>query len=239
MEMDNELHSTLSQCTGQVYLMQTELPAMIAMSEKNYQLNYGESYTGNLHNSDSIIEGYQYSIPIQSAFESLLSQNHSSFILTIGCIGVNIYHTDNGCYKVFDSHARDEYGRSHPQGACVLLEVPSIKDLVQYFQAIHSLGDNNELRRLHISTYEVTAVNGVREQCNCTCKQCCAVGLYAMCYSTAKSCSYWKSEMLCCIADQGNKFYRHLSINRHLTSADLPKSLDICEVDGSNGNEFI
>ena len=139
-----------------------------------------------LHNSDSIIEGYQYSIPIHSAFESLLSQNYSSFILKIGCIGVSIYHTDNGCYKVFDSHARDEYGRSHPQGACVLLEVPSIKDLVQYFQAIHSLGDNNELRRLHISTNEITAVKSVREQCNCTCKQCCAVGLYAMCYSNPK-----------------------------------------------------
>ena len=71
MEMGNELYSTLSQCTGKVYLMKTELPAMIAMSEKNYQLNYSESYTGNLHNSDSIIEGYQYSIPIDSAL------NHS------------------------------------------------------------------------------------------------------------------------------------------------------------------
>ena len=224
--------------------MQTELPAKIAMSEKNYKLNYSESYTGNLHNSDSIIEGYQYSIPIDSAFESLLSQNYSSFILTIGCIGVSIYHTDNGSYKIFfDSHARDEYGRSHPQGTCVLLKVPSIKDLVQYFQAIHSLGDNYELRGLHIvcilCTYEITAMNSVREQCNCTCKQCCAVGLYAMCYSKAKSCSYWKSETLSCIADQGNKFYCHLSINRHLTSANLPKSLDICEVDGSNGNEFM
>lgn len=48
MEMGNELYSTLSQCTGKVYLMKTELPAMIAMSEKNYQLNYSESYTGNL-----------------------------------------------------------------------------------------------------------------------------------------------------------------------------------------------
>ena len=47
MEMYSELHSTLSQCTGQVYLMQTELPAMIAMSEKNYQLNYSESYTSS------------------------------------------------------------------------------------------------------------------------------------------------------------------------------------------------
>ena len=53
------------------------VPAVIVISEKNYQLHYSESYTGNLHNSDSnsIIEGYQYSIPIDSAFESLMSQN--------------------------------------------------------------------------------------------------------------------------------------------------------------------
>ena len=55
MEMGNQLYSTLSQCTGQVYLMQTESPSMIAMFEKNYQLNYSESYTGNLHHCDSII----------------------------------------------------------------------------------------------------------------------------------------------------------------------------------------
>ena len=120
--------------------MQTELPAMIAMSEKNYQLHYSESYPGNLHNSDSIIEVYQYGIPINSAFESLLSQNYPSSILTIGCIGVSIYDTDNGSYKIFGSHARDEYSRSHPQGTCVPLEELSIQGLVQYFQAIHSLG---------------------------------------------------------------------------------------------------
>ena len=67
------------------------------------------------------------------AFESLLSQNYSSFILKIGCIGVSIYHADNGSYKIFDSHARDEYGRSNPSGACVLLEVSSIQSLVSVF----------------------------------------------------------------------------------------------------------
>ena len=92
------------------------------------------------------------------AFESLLSQNYSSFILTIECIGVSIYHTDNGNYKIFDSHARDEYGRSHPSGTCVLLEVPSIQGLVQCFQTIHSLSDNYELRGVQISTYEVTSI---------------------------------------------------------------------------------
>ena len=75
MEMGNQLYSTLSQ----VYLMQTELPSMIAMFEKNYQLNYTESYTGNLHHCDSIIEGYQYSMSIDRAFESLLSQNYTLF----------------------------------------------------------------------------------------------------------------------------------------------------------------
>ena len=65
---------------------------MIALSEKNYQLNYRESYTGNLHvhHFDSIIEGYPYSMSIDRAFESLLSQNYFSFILTIECICVSI-----------------------------------------------------------------------------------------------------------------------------------------------------
>ena len=40
LEMGNQFYSTLSQCTGQVYLMQNELPSMIALSEENYQLNY-------------------------------------------------------------------------------------------------------------------------------------------------------------------------------------------------------
>ena len=124
-----------------------------------------------------------------------------------------------------------EYGRSHPSGTCVPLEVPSIQSLVQYFQTIHSLTDNYELRGVQISTYETTAVNSVREGHNCSCKQCCAVGLYAMCYSIAKSCIYWNSKTLCCIAEQGNKFYCNMGINRHLTKADLYTSLDICGVE--------
>ena len=32
-----------------------------------------------------------------------------------------------------DSHVRDMYGDSHSQGTCVLLEIPSMHKLVQYF----------------------------------------------------------------------------------------------------------
>ena len=33
-------------------------------------------------------------------------------------------------FKIFDSHARDLYGRGHPQGSCVLLEIPSLISLI-------------------------------------------------------------------------------------------------------------
>ena len=46
--------------------------------------------------------------------------------------------------KIIDSPARDIYGRSHPQGTCVLLEVSSLNSLVHYFQSIH----NNDIFEL-------------------------------------------------------------------------------------------
>ena len=61
--------------------------------------------------------------------------------------------------------------------------------------------------------------------------ECFAVGLYAICYSVAKSCSYWNSRTLHCIADQGNKLYHNMGINRCLKMADLYTSLYICGVE--------
>ena len=70
------------------------------------------------------------------------------------------------------------HGRSHPLGTCVLLEVPSIQSLVQYFRAILSIADNFELKGMQISTYEITTANSVRAERNCSCEQCCAVFPY-------------------------------------------------------------
>ena len=72
-----------------------------------------------------------------TAFETLLALNYNSFILMVGIIiGVAIYSIEGGGYKVFDSHARDMYGNSHSEGTCVLLEIPSMFKLVQYFQSL-------------------------------------------------------------------------------------------------------
>ena len=99
-------------------LMLTDLPEMVTVFERFFQLEYSESYTCNMH-GDVRIEGYHYCMPL----ETLLALNYNSFILTVEIIGV-------------DSHARDMYGNSHSQGTCVLLEVPSMHKLVQYFQSL-------------------------------------------------------------------------------------------------------
>jgi len=95
MNMGNELYSILSQSTGKSFLTLTELPSVISMLEENYQLKYSESYTGKVQ-SHVIIEEYQYCTPMDRAFESLLSENYTSFILIVGFITVGIYCTDAG-----------------------------------------------------------------------------------------------------------------------------------------------
>ena len=102
MTVGNQLYSSLSLLARQSMLMLTELPEMVTVFERFFQLEYSESYTCNMH-GDARIEGYHYCMPL----ETLLALNYNSFILTVGIIGV-------------DSHARDMYGNSHSQGTCVL-----------------------------------------------------------------------------------------------------------------------
>ena len=74
---------------------------------------------------------------------------------------------------------------SIPSNTCVLLKVPSIQSFSTLFtDYTHSV--TIMISEGKISTYEISAVNRVRKEDNCACKQCCAVGLYAMCYSVAK-----------------------------------------------------
>ena len=120
MTVGNQLYSYLSLLARQSMLMLTDLPEMVTVFERFFQLEYSESYTCNMH-GDARIEGYHYCMPL----ETLLALNYNSFILTVGIIGV-------------DSHARDMYGNSHSQGTCVLLEIPFIHKLVQYFQRPYS-----------------------------------------------------------------------------------------------------
>ena len=67
--------------------MQSELPTALNVFDTDYQLEYSESYSGTVH-QEIAIEGYQYCTSLQRAFESLIFESSTNFILTVGCINV-------------------------------------------------------------------------------------------------------------------------------------------------------
>ena len=96
MHIGSKPYSSLSQLSRQSFLLLADLPSMPIVLGEDYQLEYSESYTGNVHDEPTI-EGYQYCMGLKRAFESLISEQYRSYILTIGCIVVSInYCADNG-----------------------------------------------------------------------------------------------------------------------------------------------
>ena len=91
--------------------------------DTDYQLEFSESYSGTVH-LETTIEGYQCCTSLWRSFESLIPESYANFILTVRCIAVATFCNSNMGFKIFDSYARDLYGRRQLQGTCVLLEVP-------------------------------------------------------------------------------------------------------------------
>ncbi len=113
MNIGNMLRSSLSQLTRPAFLMESELPTLLNTFDIDYRLEYSETCATVGHYCRAkmcAIEGHQNCTSLQGAFESLMPDNYTNFILTIGCTGVAIYCNDIS-FKIFDSHARDLCGR--------------------------------------------------------------------------------------------------------------------------------
>ena len=107
MNIGNQLYSSLSQLTRQLFLMHTELHTLSNAFETDHDPQYSEGYTGTIH-QETTIEGYQYCTSLDRAFQSLISENFNNyFVLTIGCTAVAIYCKGNVGLNIFDSHAKD------------------------------------------------------------------------------------------------------------------------------------
>ena len=155
MTVGYQLYSSLSLLTRQSMLMLTKFPEMFTVFERFFQLKCSESCTCNMH-GDARIEGYHYCMPVER--ETLLALNYNSFILTVGIIGV-------------DSHTRDMYGNSHSLGTCVLLEIPSMHKLVQYFQSLYTCMNEDNIcmsltQGVHIANFEVGLCSSSVEYCS-------------------------------------------------------------------------
>ena len=65
MTVGNQLYSNLSLLARQSMLMLTDLPEMVTVFERFFQLECSESYTCNMH-GDARIEGYYYCMPLET-----------------------------------------------------------------------------------------------------------------------------------------------------------------------------
>ena len=119
---------------------------------------------------DARIKGYRYCLPL----ETLVALYYKAFILTVGIIGVD----------------------SLMLGTCVLLEIPSMLKLVQYFQSLCSRRNEDiymSLKVYILPTLKLifaqtvlntgSSISNVHGLYQYSCKQCCAIAVYAMCYS--------------------------------------------------------
>ena len=123
--------------------MLTELPGMLRVFERLFQLEYSESYTCNIHGQvmpelRSITTVYATGYSIWNTLGNelqLIFFNSGNFWCWY------LQHWGWAIYKVSDSRARDVYGNcSHSEGTYVLLEIPSMYTLVQYFQSVQEWG---------------------------------------------------------------------------------------------------
>ncbi len=242
MNIGNELYSNLSRLARQSFLLLTELPSQLAVFKTNFAFEYSESYSGNVI-GDCSIEGYQYCVPFHRSFELLMVENYCAFILTIDSNAVCIFSTTDGKYNIFDSHSRDIYGRSHPQGTCVLLEAPNIDNVILYFQSLYSENSQFELRGINIEEVQANfdpnldnnitnsdlSGNTTQESKSIDisglCRQCCAISLYSICYSVIKSCTYWDSNTVSAVVYFGTTLYNNTGIH---VSGDIPRKVEIC-----------
>ena len=134
MNIGNELYSGLSSLSRQSYLLLTEVCEMIMVFNINYQLQCSPSYTGTIHGTCEV-QDFNYCMSFAYVMQALLGQNYNSFLLTILSTTVGFYFNGDGKFKIFDSHGRDSYGMPHPKGTCVLLEVNTLNELINYFEA--------------------------------------------------------------------------------------------------------
>ena len=191
---------------------------------------------------------------LDCALQNLVQENYNSFLLTIGCNTVSIYTIPNGLLKIFDSHARDSFGMAHPHGTCVLLEVNSINNLIEYFKNLYKPDVLFELKGVKITVVQCTQITNMHTNqisdtntsesslscCSSVCDnetfndnfissgQSCAICLYSICFSTIMTCSYWNDESLSAVAEHGMLLYQQSSNDGNELSCNyLPQTVSI------------
>ena len=74
--------------------------------------------------------------------------------------------------------------------------------------------------------FEYCSISNVNSY-QCSCKQCCAIAVYAMSYSVINPCGYSTSGTLSALVSSPNTLYNVIGVKRHNMPVDLPQSVSI------------
>ena len=253
MNLGNQLYSTLSRLSRQMYLLLEELPTMVTVEDTDYSIELSQSYNGNLH-LPVMSESVPFVMPLDSALQQLQQETFHLFLLTIEYNTVSIITESNGIIKVFDSHARDSFGMPHPHGTCVLLEFDSVRNLIEYFKFLYRPDVIYEMKGVKINylcsdlleNYDTNVISHDNTNSNTSLHSTTTVALetvddnsifstqkyfifiYSICFSTIKRCNYWNYQTENAIVEHAVELFDETSNQTHL-STDLPESIRICD----------
>ena len=81
------------------------------------------------------VQDFNYCMSLADAEQALLGQNYNSFLLTIPSTRVRSYYRMVSLrYLILKVEI---HGMPYPQGTCVLLEVHTLNELINYFQGLY------------------------------------------------------------------------------------------------------
>ena len=171
-------------------------------------------------------------MPLVTAFETLLATNYNSFFLTVGIFGVGICSIEGGRYIKYLTLVQE---------MCMVTAVIVKGHMYyqKYHPCIHQYNisrvyrneDIYELESVHIANFEVGLFLSSIEYCSisnvnsyqCSCKQCCALAVYAMCYSVINPCGYWTQELYLPLSSYRNILYNVMGVKRHIAGRSSSK----------------
>ena len=245
MKLGNQLYSTLSRLSRQMYLLLEELPTMVSIEDYNYSIEGSQSYTGNLH-LPVMDESVPFVMPLDSALQQLQQEGFHSNLVTIEYNTVSIFIESNSLVKVFDSHARDSLGMPHAYGTCALLEFDSVKNLIKYFKflcrpdvvyeikgvkinnACSTLTENvdtnviyNASSKSHESSHRPVAQEKLNDNSIFNTQRY-FIFIYAICFSTINSCNYWNYHTENAIVEHAIELFDE-NLNKSELSTNLPE----------------
>ena len=218
---------------------------MVSVEDYNYSTECSQSYTSNLH-----LPVMNESVPFVMPLDSTLQQAFHSYLITIEYNTVSIFIQSNSLVKVFDSHTRDSFGMPHAYGTCVLLELDSVNNLIEYFKFLYrpdfiyeikdvrihnacsALTENvdtnviyNASSKSHESSHRPVAQEKLNDNSIFNTRRY-FIFIYGICFFTISSCNYWSCQTENAIVEHAIELFDE-NLNESILSINLPESIRI------------